>query len=222
MIPIAAMSTALGVDCEAVAKSVTKRISDDPARLLAIVNEEVGKNTSCVCEIVKAAIDAAGADKEDVRDIVSTAAAAAPDEAATIVECAIAQAPDAAREIKAAMDEVFEGADAAQSASKQPVDGKQPVGKQPVHSAKEIVVDDSPDYGPAPVTVSGVYLMAPVAPSGGGPDIDLKKLSKELGIPEDKLVELLHNGDKVIEVLRRRGHKRPGDDDETTPNPQTY
>ncbi len=132
-----------------------KDIAKTPSKVLVIVDEAISKNESCACEIVKAAIEAADAKKNGalVREIVVTAVNSAQGMAATIAECAVAVSPSSASEIKSGLSEVFEGASGG--------------AKSTYYSSKggKEVVEEVEDFGPEPVVISGVYLIAPVAPS---------------------------------------------------------
>lgn len=206
------MTTALSsaADCDDIGSKVKASIEKAPETLLVVVDKMVSKNEACACEIVKAAIEASRADKKLVRDIVVTAVSAANGMAATIAECALAAAPEAATEIRAGLSEVFEGAESG--------------GKNVMENGKNVVVDESDDFGAAPVAVSGVYLIAPIAPSAASFQ-DPQVLARQLGISLALAKEIIRTGDTLVEVLNRR--KRPSRDDnrdgedDSTPSVQT-
>jgi hypothetical protein len=150
-VTVGSMSMVGAAECDSVGAKVEKAIAKAPDQVLVIVDDMISKNEACSCEIVKAAISASSADKDLVREIVVTAVTAAQGMAATITECAVAQAPEAAAEIKAGLNEAFAGAEAE-------VDPKEPI----------IVEEATEDFGPEPVVISGVYLIAPVAGNSGG------------------------------------------------------
>lgn len=175
-------------ECDVLAKEVKAQISSEPKKILVVVDAAIMKNTSCACEVVSAAISLVPDDKEMIREIVVTAVAAAPDAATRIAECAIASAPEASTEIAAGLDEVFEGAEAVMSA-------KEPL---PARSGKEVIVDDVEVSPAAPVSVSGVYLIAP----GGSSSV---------------IVDGTTPGTKIV----RRKMPRDKPKDKTTPPNQT-
>jgi hypothetical protein len=183
-------------DCDAVGAEVKKQVVKTPSKVLVIVDAAITKNESCACEIVKAAIEAADAKKDAdlVREIVVTAVTAAQGMAATIAECAVAVSPSSAAEIKAGLSEVFEGAEG---------------GAKDVYysskGAKEVVVEVE---APAPIVISGVYLINPVAPSAGG-----------VGVSEEALRELRDLEKDILRVLRdeRNKGRKPGDSGTSRP-----
>lgn len=149
-----AMGFAADTTCDTVGAQVTQEVTAKPENVLAIVSEKISANPSCACEVVKAAIQAAGADKELVGQIVFTAVVAAPTEATSIAECAVAVAPEASENIKAAL--------------RSAVSDKNPVsyGKNPGKDVVAPPVDEEPDFGLSPVAIGGVYLVYPSV--GGG------------------------------------------------------
>ena len=90
-----------GADCLAVALSVEQRIRLDVAKVLEVVESEVGANPSCACEIVKTAIKASDADVAQVVAIVQTAITAAPDCMRIASQCAIATMPESVAAVQA-------------------------------------------------------------------------------------------------------------------------
>ena len=81
-------------DCSAIALAVEQRIKLDPAKVLEIVELEVGANTGCACEIVKTAIKTSEADASQVVAIVEAAIHAAPESMRIVSQCAIAAMPE--------------------------------------------------------------------------------------------------------------------------------
>lgn len=75
--------------------AVTKMVSNEPDKVLEIVEREVAATPLCSCEIVKAAIETTEADRDLVAQIVATAIGAAPEKMRIIAQCAVAVAPDA-------------------------------------------------------------------------------------------------------------------------------
>lgn len=196
---------AVAVDCDSIGEEVRKAISEDSAKVLVIVDEAIAKNEACACEIVKAAISASDADKDLVREIVVTAVAAAQNMAATIAECAVAEAPEAAAEIKAGLSEVFAGA-------------KHSGGKSVIYEddysakgGKEVVIEEEEeaDFGPEPVVISGVYLIAPSAGASGF--AALRDKDGNIITEED-----LARQARLIEILRREVSRGRDPDDGTT------
>lgn len=148
---------ASAADCDRVGEKTTAAIEKNPSEILVVVSDMISKNDGCVCEIVKAAIESVGGEKEQVRQIVVTAVSASASKAAEITECALAAAPDAATEIRAGLSEVFEGGEAYSA------------------KGKQVMVEETADFGPDPVAVSGVYLIAPIAPSNAFADDGLSE-----------------------------------------------
>ncbi len=153
---------ASAADCDRVGEKTSAAIEKNPSEMLVVVSDMISKNEGCVCEIVKAAIEATGGDKEQVRQIVVTAVSASATKAAEITECALAAAPGAASEIRAGLGEVFEGGEAYSA------------------KGKQVMVEETVDFSPDPVAVSGVYLIAPVAPSAAAIGVDQGLTDKEI------------------------------------------
>ena len=138
-------------DCATLSTKVQEEVTAKPDQVLVILSEKIASNPGCACEIVKAAITAAKADKDLVGEIVFTAVSAAPAEATTIAECAVAASPQSAENVKAALQRAMSD--------------KNPIGKGVDKSPPPPVVqDDLGDFGLSPVNIGGVYLVYP----GGG------------------------------------------------------
>lgn len=90
-----------GADCQALSLSVEQRINLNAAKVLEIVEAEIGANPTCACEIVKASIKASAADVKLVVAIVETAITAAPDSMRMVAQCAIASMPESITEVQA-------------------------------------------------------------------------------------------------------------------------
>ena len=182
-------------DCDAVGAKVKKAVAKTPSQVLVIVDEEISKNESCACEIVKAAIEAADAKKDSalVREIVVTAVNAAQGMAATIAECAVAVSPSSAAAIKSGLSEVFEGA---KGGAKDVYYSSKGASKEPIEEEPYI----------EPIVISGVYLIAPVAPSGAGLD-------------SERLREIEKRAEELVKLLRREQNKGRDPDDGTTDRP---
>lgn len=135
--------------CDDIASDVRNAVAKDPAKVLMIVEDALVINESCACEIVKAAITAAKADKVTVQQIVQTALAVAPRMSAVITECAAAVAPDAG--------------DAIATASTRKAEGK-PDGKNPVSPVVPPEKVEGTDFGGEWATnIRGIYLVQPAA-----------------------------------------------------------
>lgn len=187
---------AFAAECDLIGQEVTKAVSEKPTKVLVIVDEMIAKNESCACEIVKAAINASDADKALVREIVVTAVSAAQGMAATIAECAVAEAPEAASEIKAGLSEAFAGAKS---------DGGKTVVYDDGYSAKggkDVVIEEDveDDFGPEPIVISGVYLIAPSASGSAG--FALRDDDGNILDQDD-----IDDQNRLIEQLRRRADR---------------
>lgn len=90
-----------GSDCNSIGLAVEQAIKLDPAKVLEIVEAEVGANSNCACEIVKVAISTREADVALVVSIVETAITAAPDSMRIVSQCAIAAMPESIAEVQA-------------------------------------------------------------------------------------------------------------------------
>ena len=90
-----------GADCLKVALSVEQRIKLDPAKVLEVVEFEVGANPSCACEIVKMAINTSEADVQLVVSIVETAITVSPESMRMVSQCAIATMPESITAVQA-------------------------------------------------------------------------------------------------------------------------
>jgi len=90
-------------DCGTIALSVAHHIDMEPARVLEFVEREVAANSSCSCEIVKAAIHATDAAPETVAAISEAAILAAPESMRMISQCAIAASPGSLAAVQAVL-----------------------------------------------------------------------------------------------------------------------
>ncbi|MEM0896782.1 MAG: hypothetical protein AAGJ79_07830 [Verrucomicrobiota bacterium] len=205
-----ATATALGAEenCEKVEERVAEAIKAEPEKTLLIVDEQVAKNESCACVIVKTAIEASEADNKAVAQIVKTAIYASTENAAVIAECGTAARPEAASEIKAALKEVFEGATSGKKPSKAP----------------KVVVDSTPDHERKAGVVSAVYMIPPISggSSGGLTEDQIRELAKELGISVSALRKILEpGGPDINDIVRRRTTVPVSRRLTTTPAPQS-
>lgn len=136
--------------CDKISHDVRESVTKDPSKVLMIVEDALVINESCACEIVKAAITAAKADKPMVKQIVQTAVAVAPKMAPVIIDCANTLSPGAV---------VTEDAPATVASTMGGKESKN-VNPEPVVPPK----DHESDLGGGGATgVRGVYLMAPAA-----------------------------------------------------------
>ena len=134
--------------CDNIAKDVSTAVAKDPAKVLMIVEDALVINENCACEVVKAAIVAANADKSTVQQIVQTALAVAPKMAAVINECANAAAAGSIDSLAAASAEPTSG-------------GK---GAREVLPPTPPADTESSDFGSGWATnIRGVYLIQPAA-----------------------------------------------------------
>jgi hypothetical protein len=90
-------------DCSGLGLSVQQRVKLEPSKVLEIVETELAANQSCACEVVKAALNAAGADAELTAQVVETAATTVPESLRLISQCAIAQVPESLSTVQAVM-----------------------------------------------------------------------------------------------------------------------
>ncbi len=91
------------VNCSALGLAVQQRVKLDPAKVLEIVETEIAANNGCACEVVKAALTAAGADAALTAQVVETASTTAPESMRLISQCAIATVPESLAEVQAVL-----------------------------------------------------------------------------------------------------------------------
>lgn len=144
-------------DCPLLAMVVQRRVAAEPARTLEIVQQEVGLNPNCACEIVKAAITGSEADATQVAAIVETACLAAPDMMRIISQCAIATVPDALERVQAVLAKLDPNAGSAGNRSKSAKSAKSSKAKIVIISAANPL--DLPPLGPpvVPPPVSPLF-----------------------------------------------------------------
>lgn len=134
---LAALSASLGVgttfaeikDCANLSLSVRSAVAAEQSKVLEIVANEVSTSPACACEVVKAAIEGAGADVKTVAAIVESAITAAPDQMRLIAQCAIAVAPDALAEIQAVLAKLDPNAGDSGESAKSAKGEKAPIGE---------------------------------------------------------------------------------------------
>ena len=92
-----------GTNCSALGLSVQQRVKLDPSKILEIVEGEISANQGCSCEVVKAALSAAGADAALTAQVVEAATTAAPESMRLISQCAIATVPESLPNVQAVL-----------------------------------------------------------------------------------------------------------------------
>lgn len=125
-------------DCPGVGLSVQQRVKLEPSKVLEIVETEINANQSCACEVVKAALTAAGADADLTGQVVEVAALAAPESLRLISQCAIAAVPDSLANVQAVMARLDPGSGESDYSSKSSKSAKS------AKSGKEIVPPPAP------------------------------------------------------------------------------
>lgn len=94
----AASTSVAASDCNQSALSLgakVKKSASDIAKVKELLQSAVATNPNCSCELIRAAIQNAGASAVQVGEMVETAILAATDQKHIIVTCALATAPDA-------------------------------------------------------------------------------------------------------------------------------
>ncbi|MFN0129948.1 MAG: hypothetical protein ACKV19_25055 [Verrucomicrobiales bacterium] len=190
------VARAAEADCAVVAKRVSREVSARPERVLVIVEDTLVVNDTCACEVVKAAIVAAGAGAKLTSQIVFVAISAAPAKATQIEECAKAASPESTAEIDEAVRKAVgdkpppdnkppgerpespataaappesPATTAATPESDAATTASRPSGKEPLAKNPPPPSDDA-DFGLSPVSIGGVYLVYPGG-SGSSPVI---------------------------------------------------
>jgi hypothetical protein len=155
---VSPVANAADKDCSAEYKKVNAAVSAEPDKVLKIVATSVGEAPGCVCEIVKAAIKGASADKDLIVQIVTTASEILPDETPTIISCAISSAPEAIQgEVARAIADKFGSGKGVVESGKEPA----PTGKGTAQPEPEPEWDDFNLFHSG---IGGIYL---TTPSGG-------------------------------------------------------
>lgn len=144
--------------CVSVSQQVTSLVAKDPDRIVEIVSSEIAANTTCSCEVIKAAIGQSKSDAKTVAAIVEAAILAAPEQMRIIAQCAIAVAPDAIAEVQAVLARLDSNS------------GEHGLSSKSAKSAKVAIGDAAPMAGvaqmPNPLDFPG---QGPVGPTPGGP-----------------------------------------------------
>lgn len=192
-------TAAAATDCDKSAENLEAAIKKEPEAVLLHLTRSLSKSGDCACELVKIAIEASDADIPMVRQIVTAAVMIDGVKAATVAECATAVKPEAASEIKAALSEVYEGADKG-----------------------DIVVVEDPveDFDNFNQTVSGVYMIPPIA---GGRGVDERQILRDLGFTESSINRILSGQATAADIIREQIRRRTGGGTggNTTPPPQS-
>jgi len=157
---VSPVASAADKECTAEYKKVNAAVSAAPDKVLSIVKNALGESPSCVCEIVKAAIKGASADKDLIVQIVTTASEILPDETPTIISCAISSAPEAIQDevARAIADKFGSGKGVVESSGKEPA----PSGKGGAKTEEPEPEWD--DFNLFHSGIGGIYL---TTPSGG-------------------------------------------------------
>lgn len=137
-------------DCPGLGLSIQQRVKMDPSRVLEIVESEVAANKSCSCEIVKAALNAVGADVELTAQIVEVASTAAPESMRLISQCAIAAVPEALTAVQSVLARLDPGSGESYSSksSKSSKSGKEIIAPPRPPKAEDGNPLDLPPLGP--------------------------------------------------------------------------
>lgn len=165
-------SAAEDKDCSAEYKKVSAAVTSAPDTVLQIVAKEVAEAPTCVCEIVKAAIKGAKADKDLIVQIVTTASEVLPDETPTIIACAINAVPKAEQgELARAIGDKFGSGKGVVESGKEPAPSGKETGKaQPPVEPEEY----SDDFNLFHSGIGGIYLSTPsggISPGAGLPPV---------------------------------------------------
>jgi hypothetical protein len=123
---LGSMSASAAVDCVKLSVAVKHAVAADREKTLEIVSKQVGANSGCACEVVKAAIEGSQADPTLVAAIVEAAAVAAPEQANLSAQCAIAVAPDARGRVQAVIAKLGSGGSGGQASAAVP-EGNNPL-----------------------------------------------------------------------------------------------
>ncbi len=122
-------------DCPGLGLSIQQRVKQDPSKILEIVETELAANPSCACEVVKAALTAAGADADLTAQVVEVAATINPESLRLISQCAIAAVPDSLAAVQAVLARLDPGSGESGTSSKSAKSAK---------SGKEIIPPPPP------------------------------------------------------------------------------
>lgn len=97
------------VDCGKLIASIKSEVSSNQSFVLQIVERAIRENSSCACEIVKAAIQATNADSKLIGSIVEVVGLSAPEQLRLSAQCAVAVAPDALDAVQAVLAKLDPG-----------------------------------------------------------------------------------------------------------------
>ena len=93
--------------CSEIGSKTKASVASKPSSASSVVSSMVKKYESCVCAIVKGAIEGGG----NVKSVVTAAVKAAPTKSAVIHECAVSVAPKSAKLITDSIAELLEDPD---------------------------------------------------------------------------------------------------------------
>lgn len=103
------VQTVLG-DCSSIAEDVSISIERHRGRLIVILEDALRSHGNCSCEVVSAAVKAAGGSKSVIAQIVETSVTLKPAMAAEISECASAAAPRQLAAVQEGLDRALSDA----------------------------------------------------------------------------------------------------------------
>lgn len=146
LMAISLTSSASGNSCADITRDVTAAVTNDPSKVLMIVEDALVINESCAGDIVKAAILASKADASLANQIIQTAISVAPKMASVITDSATSVSPAAASAV-AVVDPAL---------TMPVISGKNPE-KNPLPITPE------PVFEPMLPSIRGVYLIQPPA-----------------------------------------------------------
>jgi hypothetical protein len=147
------------INCDQLIASVKSDVAASRSQVLAIVEKAVSENSSCSCEIVKAAIVSSEADAVTIASIVEVVALSNPEQMRLVAQCAVAVAPDSLQKVQAVLAKLDPGT------GDSGLSGKETSAK----SGKEGT--EAPEALPNPLdfpTVGGNNIVGPTAGGPGG------------------------------------------------------
>ncbi len=152
------VQTVLG-DCSSIAEDVANSIGRDKGRLLVVLEDALRSHGNCTCEIVGAAVKAAGGSSTVISQVVETAIILKPTLAAEISECASAAAPRQIAAVQKGLDRALADANRGQGALPAAVE----VGEEGVNEISETPVP-SPEVSDRAAAASAEELFAYESP----------------------------------------------------------
>lgn len=148
----ASLATAVEkADCSKVGLTIQSEVKAAPSSILMIVEKAVRADSSCACEIVKAAIIASEAESDLVASIVEVVAIASPEQMRIAAQCAVAVAPDALADVQAVLAKYDPATGDGESSGKEVAEkggmDEKPAGANPLDfptNGQEVAVGPSP------------------------------------------------------------------------------